>query len=132
MTKKSIEFEKISDEDSRRAAMVPVVENIAKVIFFFFEEDQENLDDEEEMENFSSYIWTISSSAVATLGIKIIGKDEKGRYVALINPEESVKNFLIKEDIGEEDHIFYEDYLEEATPDSGFGIHDERIVASAD
>jgi len=116
-------------ESERRAAAVAVGEKIMKVLFFYFEEDQEELDDEGAMDEFSNYLWDVTSSALAAAGISFIGKDDRGRIIAALEPCASVKEFLINEDIGEDDHIFYEDYLEDVGPDSGFGRHDEKLTS---
>lgn len=121
--------EQFSTEAERRAAAVAIAERIMKVLFFYFEEDQEGLlDSDEEIDNFSNYLWTISGVALSSIGINFVGTDENGRIVATLDPCPSVKEFLIKEDIGQDDHIFYEDLLEDIGPDSGFGLHDNKIV----
>jgi hypothetical protein len=65
---------------------------------------------------------------MASTGINVIGRDEDGNYIAKISPAKSVKEFLIKDDIGQDDHVFYEDYLEDLGSDSGFGRHDDKIM----
>jgi predicted RNase H-like HicB family nuclease len=116
------------DEKSKRAATVDVLENVMKVLFFYLEEEQEDLEEEGAMEDFSDFLWDITVSAMASTGISVIGKDEDGNYIAKFSPAKSVKEFLIKEDIGKEDHVFYEDYLEDLGPDSGFGRHDNKMM----
>lgn len=121
--------EQFATEAERRAVAVSVAERIMKVLFFYLEEDQENiLDSEEEMENFTNYLWTISGVALSSIGVNFLGRDQNGQIVVTLDPCESVKEFLIKEDIGQDDHVFYEDLLEDIGPDSGFGIHDNKIV----
>ena len=122
----SIDF--FVDEGSKRAAAVDVFENVMKVLFFYLEEEQEGLDEEGAMEDFSDFLWDMTVSAMASTGIKILGKDNDGNYIASLKPAKSVKDFLINEDIGKDDHIFYEDYLEDLGRDSGFGRHDEKII----
>lgn len=120
--------EYFSDEKSKRAATVDVFESIMKVLFFYFEEDQENLDEEGEMEIFTDYLWDITVSAMSSVGINIVGKDEDGNYIAKLRPPKSVKQFLMTEDIGKEDHVYYEDYLDDIGRDSAFGLHDDKII----
>ena len=120
--------EYFSTEDERRAVAVAIGERIMKVLFFYFEEDQEDLDQDGAMDDFANYLWDISSSALSSIGISFIGKDERGRIIAALEPCSSVKDFLISEDIGEDDHVFYEDFLDDVGPDSGFGKHDNKIL----
>jgi len=89
-------------ESERRAAAVAVGEKIMKVLFFYFEEDQEELDDEGAMDEFSNYLWDVTSSALAAAGISFIGKD---------------------------DDVFFEDVVETNDGPSFFEGHDDRFVA---
>lgn len=120
--------EYFSNEQSKRSATVDIFESVMKVLFFYFEEEQENLDDDGEMELFTDYLWDVTTSAMASIGINVIGKDEDGNYIVKMKPHKSTKQFLITEDIGEDDHVYYEDYLDDVGRDSAFGLHDEKIM----
>jgi hypothetical protein len=126
----NIAVQRFANEADKRAANARVLKNVLEVMFFWLEEDQENLDDDDQVEIFTDFLWSIAVSALSSTNINIIGKDENGRLIATIEPYESVKDFLIKEDIGEDDHVFYEDFLESVGLDSGFGRHDDKFMRS--
>lgn len=126
----SITVHHFANQDEKRAANSSVLKNMLEVMFFYLEEEQENLDDDDEMDLFTDFLWSIAVSALSSTNINIIGKDENGRYIATLEPCESVKEFLIKEDVGEDGHIFYEDHLESIGSDSGFGRHDDKLMRS--
>lgn len=128
MTTENISVERFANEDAKRSASVDVFKNILEVMFFYLEENEENLEEEGQLDDFTDFLWAITTSAMSSTNINIIGKDEKGRYIATLEPYSSVKEFLIKEDIGVEDYVFYEDYVESLAPDSGFGRHDDKIM----
>lgn len=123
-----ITVQRFTSPVDKRAANVEVMKNIYEVMFFFLEEDQKNLDEDDQMDMFTDFLWEIAVSALSSTNINIIGKDEDGRYVATIEPYSSVKEFLVKEDVGEEDHLYYEDFMEPVGPDSGFGSHDDKLM----
>lgn len=124
----NITVKRFSSKDEKRAANSAVLKNMLEVMFFYLEEEQENLDDDDEMDLFTDFLWSIAVSALASTNINIIGKDEEGRYIAVLEPYSSVKEFLIKEDVGEDGHVFYEDHLESVGLDSGFGRHDDKLM----
>ena len=124
----AISVQRFVSPEEKRAANVDIMKNIYEVMFFWLEEDQEDLDEDDQMDVFTDFLWSIAVSAMSSTNINIIGKDEQGRYVATLEPYSSVKEFLVKEDVGEEDHIFYEDYMESVGLDSGFGRHDEKFM----
>lgn len=126
--------EYFSDEESKRAANVEVLRNVLKVLFFWVNEREENIFDEEgevnedEMSDYTDFLWSITCSMMAATGIKIIGKDETGKYVATLEPRPSVKEFLIKEDIATEEDVHWDDTLEDFELDSGFERHDDYLM----
>jgi hypothetical protein len=126
--------EYFSDEETRRAANVEVLQNVLKVLFFWVNEREEDIFDEEgevnesEMSNYTDFLWSITCSMMAATGMKIIGKDETGKYVATLEPSTSVKDFLIKQDIGTDEDIYWDDILEDMEPDSGFENYDDYLM----
>ncbi len=126
--------EYFSDEGSKRAANVEVLQNVLKVLFFWVNEREENIFDEEgevnedEMSDYTDFLWSITCSMMAATGMKIIGKDETGKYVATLEPRPSVKEFLIKEDIATEEDVHWDDTLEDFELDSGFERHDDYLM----
>lgn len=126
--------EYFSDEETRRAANVEVLQNVLKVLFFWVNEREEDIFDEEgevnesEMSNYTDFLWSITCSMMAATGMKIIGKDETGKYVATLEPSISVKDFLIKQDIGTDEDIYWDDILEDMEPDSGFENYDDYLM----
>jgi hypothetical protein len=126
--------EYFSDEETRRAANVEVLQNVLKVLFFWVNEREEEIFDEEgevnesEMSNYTDFLWSITCSMMAATGMKIIGKDETGKYVATLEPSTSVKDFLIKQDIGTDEDIYWDDILEDMEPDSGFENYDDYLM----
>jgi len=124
----SLNIQAFSSAEEKRAANAQIMKNIFEVMFFWLEEDQENLDEDDQMDVFTDFLWSIAVSAMSSTNINIIGKDEQGRYIATLEPYSSVKEFLVKEDVGEEDHVFYEDYMESVGLDSGFGRHDDKFM----
>jgi hypothetical protein len=118
-------------EDEKRRATAEIADRIAKVMFFFLEEEMEkelDIEDEGQVIDFTDYLWTITCSSLAAININVFGKDQNGNYIASIEPCAEVKDFLIKEDIGMEEHIFWEDLVEDIAPDVGFGKHDEKLM----
>lgn len=124
----NLNIQSFSSAEEKRAANAQIMKNIFEVMFFWLEEDQENLDEDDQMDVFTDFLWSVAVSALSSTNMNIIGKDEQGRYVAVLEPYSSVKEFLVKEDVGEEDHVFYEDYMEPVGPDSGFGRHDDKFM----
>jgi hypothetical protein len=116
-------------EDERREATGKVIDNVMQVLFFFFEENEENLEDDEALDEFINYLWSISCSALAVTGMRIIGKNEDGQYVATFNPSTSVKDFMQKNDIGEDDDAYFEDIAESNEAAPYFNGHDSRFVS---
>jgi hypothetical protein len=129
MKKLEINIEEFTEEQAKRAATTEILDRIVKVMFFWLEEEQEGLDEPEAMDEFSDFLWTVAVSAISSVNINIFGKDENGKYLATIEPCASSREYLISEDVGEEDHIFWEDYLTDIAPDSGFGRHDDKIMS---
>ena len=117
------------NEDERREATAKVIDHVMQVLFFYFEENEENLDTDEGVDDFVKYLWSISCSALAVTGMRLIGKDAEGNYIATFNPSSSVKEFLQNNDIGKEDDVFFEDIVEANDGPVFFEGHDERFVA---
>ena len=116
-----------SNPEDKRAANVDVLRNALEVLFFYLEEEQGDMDGEE-LEEFTDFLWRVTVAAFSSTNIDIIGKDENGRYVAVFEPHASVKDFLIKEDSGMDGHIFYEDIIDPIELDSGFGLHEKKML----
>lgn len=114
--------------DVRRAATVDICDKITKVLFFYFEEEQDDLDTEEGVDGFADFLWNVVSSAVASTGMRLIGKDESGRYIASFEPCISVKEFLMRTDIGRDDHVYFEDHVPDITEAAHFGLHDKSLI----
>jgi hypothetical protein len=119
----------VFDEDGRRSATANVIDHVMQVLFFYFEENEEGLDTDEGMDEFVQYLWSISCSALAVTGMRLVGVDAEGRYVATFNPSASVKEFLQNSDIGKDDDVFFEDVVETNDGPSFFEGHDDRFVA---
>ena len=129
-TMTEIQFKQFADVDARRAATVEIMDNIHQVLFYFFEENEPEIDNDEVKNEVAIFMWSIATAAMASVGLRVIGVDEgTGRYVATLEPRESVKEFLINDDIAEDYDIFYEDFLEKAEPESGFNFHDDALMA---
>ena len=116
-----------SNSEDKRAANVTVLRNALEVMFFYLEEDQGDMDGEE-LEEFMDFLWRVTVAAFSSTNMDIVGKDENGRFVAVFEPYSSVKDFLIKEDSGMDGHVFYEDIIDQLGLDSGFGVHDRKMV----
>jgi hypothetical protein len=126
-----INISQFATEEEKRQATAEIGDRIAKVMFFFLEEEMgEELDieDEGKVINFTDYLWTIACSSLSAININVFGKDQNGNYIASIHPCADVKEFLMKEDIGIEEHIFWEDLVEDIASDVGFGRHDEKLM----
>lgn len=116
-----------SNSEDKRAANVTVLRNALEVMFFYLEEEQGDMDGEE-LEEFMDFLWRVTVAAFSSTNMDIVGKDENGRFVAVFEPYSSVKDFLIKEDSGMDGHVFYEDIIDPLELDSGFGLHDRKMV----
>lgn len=124
---KNVLINAFTDPEEKRAANVLVLRNMLEVMFFYLEEDQGDMD-AEELEEFMDFLWRIVVAAASSTNMNIIGVDSDGRYLALFEPFTSVKEFLIKEDSGMDGHVFYEDVIDPLNTDSGFGLHDAKMV----
>jgi hypothetical protein len=118
-------------EEEKRKATAEIADRIAKVMFFFLEEEMSeelDLENEGKVMDFTDYLWTITCASLSAININVFGKDQNGHYIASIEPCVDAKDFLIKEDIGIEEHVFWEDLVEDIAPDVSFGRHDEKLM----
>lgn len=119
----------IFNEDDRRLATAKVIDHVMQVLFFYFEENEDGLDTDEDIDDFVRYLWSISCSALAVTGMRLVGKDADGNYIATFSPSSSVKEFLQNYDIGKEGDVFFEDVVETNDGPAFFERHDDRFVA---
>lgn len=123
-------FEPGDANDARRIATAAVVDRVNQVLFYFFSEKEEGIEEDEgKMEEFAEFTWAIACSALNSVGLRIIGVDNNGNYVATLSPCESVKTHLMTSDIGEEEDFYFEDALD--SPEyqyAGFISHEEDLL----
>jgi len=116
------------NKKQRKDATVDILNHVTEVLWFFFEENEEDLEDDAAMDEFVGYLWNISIACMSAAGMKVIGQDEDGSYVATFNPVKSVKELLINEDIADEDMNFYEDNVAEGEGERVFPHHEKRLL----
>ena len=136
MSQKTITFKTFDDEVEKCAATVRIVDRANQAVFFYYEEmypeliDEEGNVDEATLQECFDMSWSITTAAMGAAGLRVIGIDEAtGRLVATFEPVDSVKEFLISDDIGHEESFYMSDVLEDTEPDSGFGFHHDRIMS---
>lgn len=95
------------DAKKQRAAQAKLINHIAQVYFFFAEENEE-FEDDEDVDQFINFMWDIAVLTAASLGMKVVGETEDGRIIAEFKPVKSIKEFMIKAEIGEEDSLYWE------------------------
>lgn len=125
-------------KEEKRLATIDVINHVCEVLFYFFNEEQEDLsEDDAALAEFVDYMWDISISSMAAVGLSITGKNEDGSYTAIFKPVDSVKEFLINEDFGIEGQPFYEDMVEDIVegydPELGeieinLGLHEKKLL----
>lgn len=124
--------------EEKRLATIDVMNHVCEVLFYFFNEEQEDLsEDDAALAEFVDYMWDISISSMAAVGLSITGKNEDGSYTAIFKPVDSVKEFLINEDFAIEGQPFYEDIVEDIVegydPELGeieinLGLHEKKLL----
>ncbi len=125
-------------KEEKRLATIDVINHVCEVLFYFFNEEQEDLsEDDAALAEFVDYMWDISISSMAAVGLSITGKNEDGSYTAIFKPVDSVKEFLINEDFAIEGQPFYEDMVEDIVegydPELGeieinLGLHEKKLL----
>lgn len=127
---------KFLSPEIKRAETVKFADALVKTVFFFLMDEQEgmftevgeNLEEinEDVADEFSKYLWEVAASFISAINLNIIGESDGG-YIAEFNIPESVKDFLITEDIGKKAVWFYEDMFEDSAEDSSFGLHEDKL-----
>lgn len=112
--------------------------HVCEVLFYFFNEEHEDLaEDDAALTEFVGYMWDIAIASMAAAGLNITGKNEDGSYTAIFKPVDSVKEFLINEDLAEDGQPFFEDMVEDVVegydPELGnieihLGLHEEKLL----
>lgn len=97
----------------QRELQAKLINHIAQVYFYFAEENEE-LETDEQMTEFVEFMWEIAVLTAAALGMRVLGETTDGRILTECSPTNSIKEFMIDNDIGEEDDLTMEDL--EGTP----------------
>lgn len=134
---KSIDYVPFGEESNKRAAAVEFAKTVNSIFFFYLSEEASSISDENGEPDFQNYealdelsdsMWAATCASMSALSMNMLGKTDDGQIIVSIKPCESVKQFLMTEDIGLDDDIYYEDIFDEIGEDSGFGKHDDKIV----
>ncbi len=129
MSEQEIKGTLFADQDARRAATVKIVDRIHQGLFYYQTEHEPEIEDDDKKVELGDFLWDVASTLMAICGLKVIGVESStGKYLATFEPTESVKNFLIEKDFGQADDYYYEDYLGDPEPDSGFGWYDDELM----
>jgi len=106
------------DSIKQKQLQAKLINHITSVYFFFNSEGKDF--DEVDIDDFILDQWDNSIITAAALGLRVVGETTDGKIVAELKPVESVKNFLIEGDWGNDDDLFLEEVDEEdvtATPE---------------
>jgi hypothetical protein len=129
MSEQEIKGTLFADQDARRAATVNIVDRLHQGLFYYYTEHEPEIEDDDKKVELGDYMWLVASTLMAICGLRVVGVESStGKYLATFEPTESVKNFLIEKDFGQEDDYYYEDFLEDAEPDAGLGWHSWRLM----
>ena len=129
MSEQEIKGILFADQDARRAATVNIVDRLHQGLFYYHTEHEPEIEDDDKKVELGDFMWDVASTLMAICGLRVIGVDSAtGKYLATFEPTESVKNFLIEKDFGQENDYYYEDYLEDPDPDAGFGWYDDVLM----
>jgi hypothetical protein len=129
MSEQEIKGTLFADQNARRAATVNIVDRLHQGLFYYYTEHEPEIEDDDTKVELGDYMWQVATTLMAVCGLRIIGiESSTGRYLATFEPVESVKQFLLEKDFGQENDYYYEDFLEDAEPDAGLGLHSWRLM----
>ena len=116
----------ISKKEAKKATLESL-QKMLEVLFYFFEDEDKELEYEENLNDFLQAMWDISVISLIAAGVKIVGKDEDGNYIAKVRPLEDFKKFMCEEDYGDESQTFLEDMCEN-DDEPLIGMHEKHLI----
>lgn len=131
-TPNQLDIQPFGSAAEQRAATIQITDKMLKVLFFYLEEKEgEEIETEGGLVDFVDFLWDVVGAAVAASGMRVIGRDSDGRYIASFEPTQSTKEFLISTGMGLDGHVYYEDYLPDIGPYAHFGAFDGQIFGKS-